>query len=299
TYDLFREFGGTDDPNYAPHCEYVELTINGRYHGLYTISERVDAVSLGFEAPIESRSPRDLESREAKISVSHGARPRGNGASQGWPSLYKSLGRNSNFRVLSHGDYSQKVPGWKQVAYWEPYETFINLCGQSTDEVFIRDFEKLVDLDNIIDFHLMLWFNNDQDGWRSNIFIARDGKPGSKFFLIPWDNDKSFKKSGWLKNHLLKRLMKIYPGYNERLKRRYRELRKSVLSTDSIMARISGIEERLQTAYKRDHEIWGGEYYGKHEDNSHYLDVLRDWIHNRLSEMDQIFPVAGQENDEQ
>jgi hypothetical protein len=290
TYDLFREFGGSDSPHYVPRCEYVELVVDGRYHGLYTISERVDDVGLGFEAPGESRFPCDLESQETEISVSGAAGPRGDGASQEWPSLYKALGRNSSFRVLSHGDYSQKVPSWKKMAYWEPYEEFITLCGQTSDEEFISQLANRVDLDNIIDFHLMLWFNNDQDGWRSNIFIARDGKPGSKFFLVPWDNDKSFKKGGWLKNHLLKRLMKIYPGYNERLKARYHELRQGVLATDSLMDRIDDIAKRLQPAYRRDHEVWGDEYYGQQEDNSQYLATLRDWILNRLNDMDRVFP---------
>jgi len=267
TYDLFREFGGPEDPNYAPRCEYVELTIDGRYHGLYTISERVDAVSLGFDEPVNDAGQR--------------------------PSLYKSLGRNSNFRMLSHGDYSQKVPGWKQMAYWEPYEMFINLCGQSSDDMFIRDFEQLVDLDNIIDFHLMLWFNNDQDGSRANIFIACDNKPGSRFFLIPWDNDKTFKKSGWQKNHLLKRLMKIYPDYNRRLKRRYHELRRGLLADEALMNRIDRIVDRLRPAYRRDHEVWGDEYYGKREDNSYYLETLREWIVNRLQDMDRVFPVES------
>ncbi len=268
TYDLFREFGGSDSPNYAPRCEYVELVIDGRYHGLYTISERVDDVSLGFGDPINDAGER--------------------------PSLYKSLGRNSNFRVFSHGDYSQKVPGWKQMAYWAPYETFITLCGQSSDDVFVNDFEKLVDLGNIIDFHLMLWFNNDQDGSKANIFIARDNKPGSRFFLIPWDNDKTFKKTGWQKNHLLRRLMDIYPGYNERLKQRYHTLRRGVLAEEALMARIDGIAERLRPSYRRDHEIWGDEYYGNREDNSYYLETLRSWILKRLNDMDRVFPKPSE-----
>ncbi|MBL7076058.1 MAG: CotH kinase family protein [Kiritimatiellae bacterium] len=264
TYDLFREFDGQDDLNYTPRCEYVEVALDGRYHGLYTISERVDGVSLGFDEPVNDAGER--------------------------PALYKSLGRNSNFRVLSHGDYSQKVPGWKQMAYWKPYETFINLCGQSSDAEFARDFEKLVDLDNIIDFHLMLWFNNDQDGSKANIFIARDNKPGSRFFLIPWDNDKTFKKRGWQNNYLLKRLMANYPGYRERLTDRYHELRKGVLSTDALMSRIDGMATTLAPAYRRDHEVWGDEYYGQHVDNSYYLEALRTWIQNRLTDMDTVFP---------
>ena len=136
-YDLFRSFSEPGKPRYSPHVQTVELVVNGDYKGIYNLMDRVDADLLEF----------------GKVAA---------GADR--PVLYKAKGSQANFSTPIRGAYVQKVPDWRDGEYWGPFDTLITFIGQSTPEVFREGIERVIDVDNVIDFEILLKLTSNFEG---------------------------------------------------------------------------------------------------------------------------------------
>ena len=257
SYDLFRSFSAQGKQRYSPRFYYVNLVINNEYHGIYGLSDKIDSSMLKFN-----------------MDVPPSCRP----------VLYKALGAHANFRGIHRHSYLQKEPHWKSGKYWGPYDQLITFIATADKREFAAGIEKILDVDNVIDFQILLNFTNNRDGVRHNLFLARDGGAGARFFIVPWDYDNAYLGSTWLSNHLFSRLKADLPGYIMRLKVRWDELRKRELSEVSIMERMDDMEDTLSDDVVRNFERWpmrdGGSFEG---------DVLdmRIWIKKRLIQMDK------------
>jgi len=228
-YDLFRSFSEPGKPRYSPHVQTVELVVNGDYKGIYNLVDRVDADLLEFEK---------------------GA------AGPDRPVLYKAKDSQANFMTPVRGAYVQKVPDWRDGEFWGPFDTLITFIGQSTPEVFRERIERLVDVDNVIDFEILLKLTSNFEGENYNLFLARRGGPDARFFIVPWDYDMTFHVPDIPSNALIERLHRDFPGYNCRMLDRWRALRGNQLSERELMARIDGREAELSEAVARNYLRW-------------------------------------------
>ena len=251
-YDLFRSFGDPGKPRYAPACELIDLIINDTYHGVYSMTDRIDAELLGF-----SRGP----GRDGRRSV-----------------IYK-IGSDYSRRK----PYVQRWPDEMDGEYWEPYDELMEIIHESSSEEFARTVEKKIDIGNVIDYALLVNFTSNAEGSEFWTYIARGARPDSRFFFVPWDFDMTFRPGRWNENDLTLRLEKHLPGYRKRLSERYRELRRNQLSEASLMKRISRIENRIADSMKRNMKRWNlpprKEFHLKVEE-------MRQCIKERLELMD-------------
>jgi len=265
-YDLFRSFSEPGKPRYSPHVRLVELVVNGDYKGLYNLVDRVDASLL------------DL----GKAS---------GGASR--PVLYKATGRGASFTTPDRDAYVQQVPDWRDGEYWGPYEKLIGFIGQSTPEVFKRDVERVIDVDNVIDFEILLALTANVEGPNYNLYLARGAGAAARFFIVPWDYDVSFSSAAIPANDLISRLRRDLPDYSRRVAERWRVLRKGRLSETGLMARIDGLEAEMLEGVERNYRRWppteGETWEGM-------VPQLRAYIRGRLLLLDTWFawpPVAA------
>jgi hypothetical protein len=265
-YDLFRSFSKSNHPEYAPKHHLVELFLDHEYLGIYEICENVDAQLLGL-SPFKKDQP------------IHSV-------------LYKAVMRQANFLSINHAFYEQKEPDLKLGEYWRPYDDLIKFLGEASPEIFRRDVEKMIDVENAIDFQILLSITNQMDGPDHNLFIARDNHPADKFFIVPWDYDKSFggPYDRMRISSLSQRLMKDLPGYIPALQARWNALRESVLSEDSLMKRVDQIEHNTRDAASRNFKLWpipGGK--------THEVAVqeMKDWIKKRLVFLDEYMKNLG------
>jgi hypothetical protein len=259
TYDLFRSFSTSDRPSYAPNHHMIELSIDGVYEGVYEICEIVDANTVG----LNPYNPND-----SHHSV-----------------LYKAWGNEAGFSSFGHSSYEQKEPHVKHGNHWKPYEELIAFLGTSPREVFEKEVEKIIDIDNVIDFQIILNFAFNTDGTNHNLFIARNNRNGDRFFIIPWDYDKSLggAHDQILSNHLIDRLMSEFPNYKSRLRARWQELRKTSLSEKALMERIDNLEDLIRSGAERNYKT---RPLPESESHERYVNHLREWIRKRLIFMD-------------
>jgi hypothetical protein len=264
-YDLFRSMHWDDSPRFAPHLCFVEVFINGRYEGIYELTEQITSTLLGLE-PFQ------------KKNSSHSV-------------LYKVRASNYNFKAQHFQSYSQKEPDPKVLTYWEPYNEWAHLITNTSQEEFRERVSAAIDLKNMIDFHLLLNLAYNKDGTDHNLFMARDQKKGSPFFFVPWDYDRSFELQydQWLSNKLLDRLLKEVPPFKIAFKERWEDLRKNQLAETAILARIAEIRETVKNAGDRNSELWPIKFYEGTTRPSSFTTAVQElqaWIHQRLLFLD-------------
>lgn len=257
-YDLFRGFSEPGKPRYSPHVRLVELVVNGDYKGLYNLVDRVDADLLELG--------------------------KGSGAER--PVLYKATGSGASFKTPNRDSYVQQVPDWRDGEFWGPYEKLIAFVGQSTPEAFRADVERVIDVDNVVDFEILLALTANGEGRNYNLYLARRAGADARFFIVPWDYDISFSLAFVPTNHLIDRLHADLPGYSRRVAERWRALRRDRLSESGLMARIDALEAEMIEAVGRNYRRWppteGETWEGM-------VPQLRSYLRGRLPLLDAWF----------
>ncbi len=262
SYDIYRSFTGRGSSRFAPSLHYVELVMNGKYRGVYGLSDRIDAVMLGFGEEHESA---------------------------GQPVLYKVKHNEASFSEIRRELYVQKVPSWKKKYHWQPLEDLLSFTAYSDDHTFREEFETFFNLENIMDSQILLDFTNNADGRTCNFYLARGAEAGDRFFIVPWDYDKTFRGDGRPLNFLHKRLLATMPEYKERLRERWTELRGGILAEEAIMSRIEVMQAFLSPgAMERNYRLW------KLNDGVTFdqeVAKLKIWIRDRLKKIDRRFGI--------
>jgi hypothetical protein len=278
SYDLFRSLSAKDHPRFAVASRFVEVRLNGHYNGVYLLMERLDRELLGLR-PFRSND------------LSHAC-------------VYKAVDHAANFGQPGHDGYEQREPDPTVRPYWEPLDQFNRFVSGATPSAFFdlqTGIGARLDLDNAIDFHLLVLLTSNSDGITKNFFLARDGQgsgaPTPRFFFAPWDYDGTFGRNwdgnlfpptAWLSNHLFDRLLSG-PAYRARFAARWNQLRRREFSVATIDAMIDDNARTLGPAARRNAARWpttGGGYPDEltfEED----LAQIKAWTRQRLEWLDR------------
>jgi spore coat protein CotH len=278
SYDLFRSLSKPNSPRRAVASRFVEVFVNGSYNGAYLLMERVDGNLLGLQ-PFHSND------------VNHAC-------------IYKAVDHSANFAQPGHPGYEQREPDPLIKAFWTPLDRLDRFVSTATEEDFFgaeKGISVRVDLDNAIDFHLLVLLTSNMDGFDKNFIIARDvaktNAPIPKFFFVPWDYDATFGRSWnaakvepslWLSNHLLNRLEKS-PEYRARFSARWKQLRDNQFSVKTIHGMIDQSAATLGDAVKRNAKKWPTTQGGYPDSLTFEQDMaeMKAWIVQRIQWLDQ------------
>lgn len=275
SYDLFRAM---HNDNKAPRCAYIPVYLNDQFIGLYVVMEKVNGSWLGFDRnnPNGARLFKDpfvfVEERLPDVQE---------------PDNY----------------YQQKFPKQSLDDCNHELDAFKNFLFKSDDSTFVKTYKNWVNERNVIDWHLLLLFTNNDDGVIKNFYLYREVGE-SQFQFIPWDYDHSFgrdgnyelnlieRKVGWRKAILLRRLMEIpQTGYAERLKKRYLELRSNLFTEASLSKMINDNDLSGSDFLKANFEVWplNDFWYSDDNDYKEEIEIIRTYIPMRLQQLDNFF----------
>ncbi len=276
-YDLFQSLSVDGARRFASSSRFVEVKLNGRYHGVYLLMERVERSLLELQRFNRSNS------RHAVI--------------------YKAIDHGADFRQLGHGAYEQHEPEPEELEYWSPLEELNHFVSQAPDSKFFdakTGIATRVDVDFAIDFHLLLLLTSNMDGNDKNFIIARDAPTAAmqqpRFFFVPWDYDATFGRNWegsivepreWLSNHLFDRMLGNRT-YQQKYAARWKELRKKQFSVENISRMIDENAQTLGAAATRNERRWKGAI----EPNSGQLTFAEDlkqmkaWVAARTKWLD-------------
>lgn len=269
SYGLFGEFGGPGRRRDHLPVTWVEVFANGTYRGIYEATPSVRAEWLNL--------PPNEEEDE-------------------WPALVLK-GQRKVASLHAPNMMRQTEPSRRHGCHPEAYLELEKLIEDAPDEEFVRDIARLVDLDNLVDFHLLMEFCKNGNGWPfmfaiHDILVRPAGEAG-QFFLVPQDLDSTYdpeSRCRFYVTHVFRRLQKLYPGYNERLAARWLELRAGPLRQDHLRQTILGYQEHLSGYVEWDDQRWGRNLNRTHAER---INALLASIDARLAELDQRYQSAS------
>jgi len=273
-YDLFREMGPN---NIAARSTYMNIRVNGEYHGLFLLTEEINGKRVGLN-------------KKDTLAM-----------------LFKDpLFLYTEHRIPQEPDnfHQQKFPKIHKRDQFHYIDSLCTFLFESTDEEFDNHIEEWFDLDNIRDWHLLLLFSNNGDGIMKNFYLyKKDGD--TPFRIAIWDYDHSFGRDGdnelnmmerplrWKRSILFVRLLnskKLH--YQERLEKRWQELRDIGLFTeDYITNQMAVIDEIIREQVLRNFEKWPHKGYWYYDDNDYKqeIEIIKSFVPLRLSQLDNEF----------
>ncbi len=278
SYDLFRALSLPEAKRFAAASRFVEVSLNGRYHGVFLLMERVDRALLQL---------RPFNSNETAHAC-----------------IYKAVDHGADFGRPGHGAFEQREPDPLTRPYWGPLDQLCRFTSRSQDAEFFDGRSGIatrLDLDNTIDFHLLLLLTSNMDGNDKNLIVARDGPvggaPGPRFFFAPWDYDATFGRNWnatpvgpdeWVSNFLFDRLLGDR-SYRAKFGARWQALRRTTFSAAALALMVDENVHALGAGAKRNMARWRT-LDGPYPDRLSFdedVAQIREWIPARLSWLDR------------
>lgn len=293
--DLWRMVNTLHYQNQEPDAingvrmKYVELFINSEYRGLYCLGEKVSRKQLKL------KKHNGTIRGELYKGVSWGA------------STFTSVPPYNNNSMI-WGGFEYKHP--EEEVNWSNVHDLVNFVFNSSSQDFFYEYQNRFELDNLVDYFILLNLLRATDNTGKNVYIAKY-TTNDNYFYVPWDLDGSFgtiwdgtndnTTNDLLTNGFYNRL--IYDcnsdGFRERLRNKWMELRSTIITHDSIMSvfNLNYIFLESNGLYNREKLAWP-DYTHNYGD----LTYLSDWITSRLAYLDIKFtenciPLSINEND--
>ena len=277
SYDLFRSLSVAEAKRHAVQSRFVEVHLNGEYNGAYLLMERVDRALLELRS-YDSNAPSPA-------------------------CIYKAEDHNANFSQPGHSGYEQREPDPMVKQFWQPLDDFNQFVSRVSDAEF-HDLQKGIasrlDLDNAIDFQLLVLLTSNLDGITKNFIFARDAMvpdaPAPRFFFAPWDYDATFGRnwdatrvdaSAWLSNHLFDRLHGD-AAFRKKFAGRWRQLREREFAVATIHRLIDDNARTLGDAAQRNAARWRT-LDGPYPDRLTFVEDLaqmKEWVTARVKWLD-------------
>jgi len=275
SYDLFRSLGDARSPRFAAGSRFIEVELNGHYHGVFLLMEAIKGSMLGLSTG-DDKNP---------------------------AVMYKAVTFFANFTKPGHAEFEQKKPDPDQKTFWGPLDDLNGFVSESSDQAFFDQRTGIgarIDVANAVDFHLFVLLTSNIDGISKNYLLVRDSptprQPAPKFFFVPWDYDATWGRNwdgskvdekNWLSNRLFDRLMSN-SFYRPLVASRWHDLRARQFSEANILRMIEANVRTLGPAAARNELRWRNIDGRSPAVFSFAKDVaeMREWVPLRLRWLD-------------
>ena len=256
--------------------EYVEMFLNGRYNGVYLLSEQVDKKQL------QLKSFKDGEIRGELYK----------GKNHGDATDYKGVPSFDNMNRL-WGGQEMKYPKDDEITDWSKLHEFVDFVLNANDTTFDSQIGQQVHLENIMEYFLFLNVVRGTDNRGKNIYTARYTQ-GEPYFFVPWDLDGTWGNRwdgendittfGILSNGLYDRLLsQNSQDIKTRLKEKWNNYRSNLLSNESLDSMVNEAYQLMvdNNIYEREKLIT--DFYDFEPEGKTYL---LEWLEDRLIALD-------------
>ena len=275
SYDIFREM---DDRNVAAKSAYFHLSVDSVYEGLYLIMEEVNGAMVGL-------NKKDTMAMLFKD-----------------PSIF--FRETLPYVQDSTNYYQQKFPKLKRRDQTNYIERFRNFMFDSSDRDFANEIGNWVDIQNVIDWHIMLLFSNNDDGVSKNFYLYKlDAETPFRFAI--WDYDHAYGRDGDNERNMMERPVNIdrailltrllaipQTEYIPKLRKRWFELReRDVISVENFEKHIQKNDAIIRDEVPRNVERWPVDEEWYYDENTYEeeLELMREYMQMRIPQLDQYF----------
>lgn len=267
-----------DEAKSGADVNFVELFLNGRYNGIYNLSEQVDKKQL------------QLKSHKGQLrgELYKGSR---------WDDPVKFEGNKpfSNNKD-TWGGWETKYPDDVGEFDWTNLHAFTEFVVNASDEDFAEDFGKKFHMGNLADYFIFLNLLRATDNTGKNTYLAKVDA-GDPYFYVPWDLDGVYGtiwtgkrenvSNDILSNGMFDRVIGLNAGnFNEKVRRRWHALREGLLSEENLKKDLADAIQVLKdnNVYARERKVYGNYAFGDAD-----AAYMYDWLERRLDYLDRYF----------
>ncbi len=278
---------------------FVEVFINGSYHGLYCMTDKIDRKLLGLK--------KAKEGDDGSVTI------RG--------LLYKGSEWTGAVQLLSYDKeaptntdtwegYELQYPDdYPSLATWQPLMDWIDFL-HTTNTDFIGNYTEHLNTENLSDYAMLFAFFNYDDAPMKNTFLSTVNiTEGHQFIITPWDMDMSlggnydgaynetyFSGDLFTSHYLFKMLYgNNVDGFKDDIKRKYGDFCNGILSKENFNKHIDTYAELFTEsgAWKREYDRWNNNPVALHEDIQDEMRYVKDWYAANQEHVKSIFGLSS------
>lgn len=289
-FDIWNEISRTPYPTdydgrNGTEGLFVEVFLNGTYHGLYCLTDKVDRKLLGL--------------KKVKVDEAGTVTHRG--------LLYKGISWDSGYDLLSYkSGVSTSSTTWNawELQYpedypsaqaWQPLKNLIKFCSSNTtDPVFVHTYTEYFYPENLVDYFVFtMAFNVGDNAWKNTFFSTTDITQGHRYLITPWDMDMSL-GGVWNGSYApdlvdldkyndrapYNRLyVKSFDYFRRNVNARWAELAATSLSVEHVNELIDTYASQFinSGAWEREYKKWTKDPVDLREDLTAEADYVKDW----------------------
>ena len=284
----------------------VEVFLNGSYHGVYDLCERIDRkqceLAKGNDiVPGGMLYKADQWSRATQFASALG-------------SWHGSSTPSERQEEWSGWQIKYPEPSAKKNAKWQPLVDAIQAVSNTSDAEFCQRIGTLFDLLAVRDYYLLIELIFATDNSAKNMYWAiQDYQRDARLTPIPWDMDgtlgrnyagsdhtsnatrdyRDFLRREGHQNALFERLYKLDPNdWNAQMAKRYRQLRRTHFDPQRLSERITSLLHLMEQsgAHLRESQRWNNAN-GLHINIPQEAVRLQDWITRRIAYLDKQYKL--------
>lgn len=243
---------------------FVEVFINGSYHGLYCLSDKINRKLLGLE--------KSAVDNDGEVDVKG--------------LIYKCISGGVGSMLEDYEEQDMTQPAWNcwELKYpdkspceatFSPLKELIDFCASITDAQFEDGFNRHFYMGNIVDYAVFYLAQGLRDNQLKNVYLSfRNVMQTSCALITPWDLDTSL-GGDWEGSHnelvadswMLENVnpfRRLWTGnmfdFRARVAQRWRELSAGPLSVSVFNARVDSCARLLTEsgAWEREYNKWNG-----------------------------------------
>ncbi len=301
---------------------FVEVILNGKYQGLYCMTEKLDRKQLKLKKYKEAKNGNSEEihgllykTEQWSYEVLMGHYLDNRDLPGRAPSAY-----NNTLGQETWAQYELQYPDYEEEAVdWEPMWNGVNFVATSTQDEFDAKVKDYFDYPALRDYYLFIELMLATDNHGKNMFWyvydKQSGKYGQKLGLTPWDLDgtwggrwdgstyicsptQDFDTFIWNYEHgqlttYIKLAQSTTIDWAGDLKARYAELRKTYFSEQSLTNRFASYASLFADSYadNREERRWADYdfYNSDHRDLQGAATYIEQWIPKRLAALDEKY----------
>ena len=276
---------------------FVEVYLNGDYHGLYCMTDKIDRKLLGLK--------KAKEQSDGSVYV-RGVLYKG----EAWTDATRMTGYD-----ISESFDGEAWNGW-ELQYpddypcydaWKPLMNLIDFCN-TRNAFFKLHYRQHFYFDNLVDYAIFIMGLNIIDNNVKNThFSCPDINVNETFLITPWDLDCSLgglyegshfdeyvKITNLTGNYLFYQMyMYNVDNFRESMKERWQELSLGIMSPNNFNARLDAYAKRFKEsgAWQREYDKWNNNPVPLDLDDE--LEYVKNWYVNNIAALNKVLGVIA------
>ena len=301
-FDIWNEISKTPyktdfDNRNGTLGHFVEVYLNGDYHGLYCMTDKIDRKLLGLK--------KAKEQSDGSVYV-RGVLYKG----ENWTDATSMRGYNTteSFDEESWNGWELQYPDdYPCYDAWKPLMNLIDFCN-TRNAFFKLHYRQHFYYENLVNYAIFIMAHNIIDNNVKNThFSCPDINVNETFLITPWDLDCSlgglyegshfeeYIKIATLTGNYLFYQLYVYnvDNFRESMKERWQELLSGIMSADNFNVRLDAYAKRFKEsgAWQREYDKWNDNPVPLDLDAE--LEYVKNWYVNNIAALNKILGVIA------